>query len=107
MIATPCFGGNIHASYCESLLSTVIRLSGEIDVVPHFLPNESLIPRARNGLLARFLADQSFTHILFIDADEGWPFQLVRSLVKSGHDMCAGAYPMKMVDWETCDGYCK
>lgn len=99
MIATPCYGGMVHAFYAESLLRTVQELGNEMTIVPKLVCGDSLVSRARTGLFAQFNADKSFTHLLFIDADEHWSPGLVKSLVQSKHEMCGGVYPLKLTDW--------
>lgn len=96
MIGTPCYGGMTHAAYTSAFAHTKLELAkrgipqGEI-----FLPNESLIQRARNRIAAEFLAREGFTHLVFIDADLEWkPTDVVR-LLSHGVDVVCGVYPKK------------
>ncbi len=66
LIGTPAYNGMVHSEYMHSLLNFLnhgIRYS----VVT--IGNESLITRARNSLLAKFWSSETFTHLLFLDAD--------------------------------------
>ena len=57
--------------------------------------NESLISRARNTLVAKFLNNPTSTHLMFIDADIGWePWHLLVMLNRDV-DVIGGLYPMK------------
>jgi hypothetical protein len=56
---------------------------------------ESLITRARNRLVAKFLKTD-FTDFLFIDSDIGFEAADVLRLIHSEHDLCAAPYPAKL-----------
>jgi hypothetical protein len=98
-VATPCYGGVLHATYVAPLLDLccALALAGGRPTV-RFLANESLIPRARNDCAAEFLKTDC-THLLFIDADVGFRPQDVVNLVGSGLDVVAGVYPNKRINW--------
>lgn len=57
--------------------------------------NESLVTRARNNLVSKFLANKSATHLMFIDADIGWDPDSVLKLALHKRGVVCGAYPMK------------
>lgn len=70
-IATPAYGRQVTLDYHISLLETVAELYGQgIAVDPQYVC-DSLITRARNILVSRFL-NSDCTHFLFIDSDLGW-----------------------------------
>jgi hypothetical protein len=98
-VATPCYGGVLHATYVAPLLDLCCALTpaGGRPIV-RFLANESLIPRARNDCAAEFLKTEC-THLLFIDADVGFRPEDVLHLVGSGLDVVAGVYPHKRINW--------
>ena len=65
--------------------------------VPHeylFTGNESLITRARNTSVAKFLKSE-YQAIMFIDADIEFRAEDVAKLWNMGKEFCVGAYPMK------------
>jgi hypothetical protein len=66
LIGTPCFGGQIHVGYFQSMLDLSINLT-RIGVPFEVMTvgNESLITRARNGIVARFIGDKTLTHLMF------------------------------------------
>jgi len=70
-----------------------------IDWTVETLTNESLISRARNTMVAKFLNNPDSTHLMFIDADIGWePWHLLLLLhhsLKEGKEVVGGLYPMK------------
>ncbi len=96
-IATPCFGSQLHAAYVHSLLRTSNTLTKlGLEHVPAFVPGDSLITRARNVLVAQFMAG-TCTHFLFIDGDIQWDDQSVLRLLAASeaHEVCCGVYPKK------------
>ena len=102
VVATPCFGGLVTASYAISMfkLQAVLRGSSDIELTVLLKEADALITRARSSLAAQFLDDPEPTHLLFIDADIGFePAQVLR-LIHFGADICAAVYPVKAIDWD-------
>lgn len=110
-ICTPCYGGQIFVPYLQSLLS----LSGVkgVQFVLRTIANESLITRARNVLVSKFLETEA-DYLLWIDADIGIRPEVIKDLLESNFDVCGAAYPLKTYNFdqlrnnniETCKGYC-
>ena len=70
--------------------------------VPYALatsPGDSLVTRARNSLVAAFMAS-SCSHLLFIDADMSWEPIAVTRLLAVDKDMVCGVYPKKQLPLE-------
>jgi hypothetical protein len=66
-----------------------------LDWTMETMTNESLISRARNTLVAKFLNNPDSTHLMFVDADIGWePWHLL-ALLNRDVDVIGGLYPMK------------
>lgn len=94
-LATPCYGGQLHAIYMRSLLDLAdacsargVRLDVELG------GGEALIARGRGAVMALFLSTQA-THLLFVDADIGFPADALFRLLDAGKDVVGGAYPRK------------
>lgn len=93
----PCYNGALTESFFISMLkfmnaTTQIGMSYTVDT----MVNESLIPRGRNSLCAKFLAfEPRSTHLLFIDADIGFEPQEIVKLVLADKDVVGGLYPKK------------
>lgn len=101
LIATPCYGGMVHSGYFQSMLELASKLT--LLGVPYEVlnvGNESLITRARNGIVAKFLGNIEYSHLMFIDADITFPWLAVIRLLLSGKDVCGGCYPKKAINWE-------
>jgi hypothetical protein len=60
---------------------------------------DSLIPRARNTLVAKFLDKAEATHLIFIDADIGFEPGQIERMLRFGRDVVAGMYPLKLIEW--------
>jgi hypothetical protein len=70
-----------------------------IPVIIEFCRNDSLVPRARNNLLARAMSDPEMTHAMFIDADIHWSPMGVLQLLLADKPIVGGAYPLKRYNW--------
>jgi hypothetical protein len=101
IIGTPCYGGNVTQHYMISAikLKDAARERG-IAVSFNLLGGDALITRARNIVTAQFLAEETATHLLFIDADIGYEPEQVFALLEADKDVVGAAYPVKRMDWE-------
>ena len=105
MVATPCYGGMVGEPYLKAMtgLSILFKHYG-LNFTLATLSNESLVTRARNTLLAMFLQNPNYTHLLFIDADIGFIPQDVVKLLHRDKDIVTGAYPKKSINWPAVHG---
>lgn len=107
-VATPCYGGMCLQAYAESMLRLQRTCAANgYQMMLDTTENESLVHRARNLAVARFMQKTQATHFLFIDADIHFDPDSVVRLVKSGHDVSCAAYPKKCVMWEQSETYVK
>jgi hypothetical protein len=94
--ATPCYGGNIMEGCFSSYLRfSMLAMKHDIPFSIDTMVNESLVCRARNNLVAKFLANPDATHLMFVDADIAWDPENVLRLVLHDKGVVCGAYPMK------------
>lgn len=105
VFATPLYGGFCTAEYADSMarLQASLDLSGIKYKVLHHV-NDSLIPRARNCLVARFMRDPeltSYSHFMFIDGDISFEPEDVAKLLNLDTDVACGCYPTKKDNAET------
>ena len=99
-VATPCYGGQVHAEYLQSIVAFT-RLSEQVNLNFHLYTskNESLVTRARNRAVAQFLKTDA-THLMFIDSDIGFnPFSVFQMLMRDV-DVVVASYPMKGIEWK-------
>lgn len=100
-ILTPCYNGSCNIDYVNCLLNTFkIFKQFNIDITVEFCKNDSLVPRARNNLVAKAMADKEMTHIIFIDSDISWdPLSILKLLIADKH-IIGGVYPLKHYCWD-------
>jgi len=93
----PCYGGMVNEAFFISMLKFMaagnkLGLNFTVDT----MVNESLIPRGRNSLVAKFLAfEPKSTHLMFVDADIGFEPEEIIKLLLANKDVCGGLYPKK------------
>jgi hypothetical protein len=100
-ILTPCYGSLCYCNYVLALIETRDILRGlGINCFIEFCRNDSLVPRARNNLVAKAMNNPNMTHILFIDADITWNPYDVLKLLLSDKELIGGIYPLKKYNWD-------
>lgn len=100
MISLPCYNRELTEPFMMSLMQATmyfkqIGLRFGISTV-----SDSLINRARNNLVAKFMANEQFTHLLFIDVDLKFNHNDILKLLWHDKDVITGAYPIKDINWE-------
>lgn len=95
MFGVPMYGGLCHDAFLHGMLETaqVFKDRG-IPFNYVTLRNESLIQRARNHIVARFLAS-TCTHLFFVDADIGFTADAVLRILAHDRPIMAGLYRKK------------
>jgi hypothetical protein len=97
---TPSYGGSVTINYAKSMLALVQALNAHgLKGTVSLQPGSSLVTRARNEGIVEFLADSTFTHLFFIDADVGFAPETAFRLLLADKDVIAGAYPIKRINW--------
>lgn len=100
LIGTPCYGGLVTHTYMQSVLKMVAYgASKNVMFTLGLLAHDSLVPRARNTLMAKFLDTLGLTHLFFIDADIGFPPEAIVRMLDFDQDVVAGMYPLKVIHW--------
>ena len=101
IIGTPCFGGLLHNGYFQSMLELSINFTKlNIPFEMMTIGNESLIQRARNGIVAKFMGDAYATHLMFIDADITFSWLSIVKLLLNNKELSGGCYPKKCFNWD-------
>ncbi len=98
-LAAPLYGNQLHFGFYQSVLNLALscQRSGISMGIKH-VGCDSLVPRARNRLVAYFL-DSSATDLLFIDADIKFESEDIFSLLQLEEPIVGGIYPRKQLDW--------
>ncbi len=101
VIGTPCYGRQVTDLYAGSLLKLQMACFHKgIRLQVQMKGSDALITRARQNIVADFLANPDATHLLFIDADIGFEPEQVFRLLDFDKDIAAAVYPIKRIDWQ-------
>lgn len=104
-VATPMLGGNCTGMYTKSCLDLQkICDDNDIHVEFYYIFNESLITRARNYCVDKFLKSDC-THMMFIDGDIGFnAYDVIKLMImcepSRGLDIVTAPYPKKIISWD-------
>lgn len=99
-VATPMYGGLGNTMYVTSMLQLQDACTKHGITMHHcFMMNESLIDRARNGLVHEFLTVSNAEYLVFIDADIQFRPEDVLAMLSFGKDLICGPYPKKHINW--------
>lgn len=100
MIGTPMYGGMGNTMYISSVLQLQEAFAKAGATLYHcFMMNESLIDRARNGLVSEFLNKSDADYLLFVDADVQFRAEDVLAMMSYEKDIMCGPYPKKHINW--------
>jgi len=100
-LAVPCYGCLMMNTFAASIIALqALCAQRGVPIYMDFVGNESLIERARNILVKRFLQTEGFTHFMFIDADIGFNPESVLRLLDFDKDVTSAVYPKKSINWE-------
>ncbi|WP_174301100.1 hypothetical protein [Caulobacter sp. S45] len=101
VIGTPCYGGLVSQRYMQSVCALLLDGSRSgVTVTVEMIGYDSLVTRARNSLVAKFLDTPSATHLLFVDADIGFTAEAVVRMLAFDQEVVAGMYPLKVVHYD-------
>lgn len=93
---TPCYGGNVsERTFYSYMKFAITAMQYGIQFSLDTMVNESLIPRGRNNLVAKFLANEQATHLMWVDADINFEPQSVLRMINHDVDIVCGLYPSK------------
>ena len=100
-LSTPCYGGLCLEKYMKSIVNLQMLLMREgVQLMLDTTENESLVHRARNVSIGRFMQKTDADFFMFIDADVEFDAQSVLRLLNSGHEVSVAVYPKKVVMWD-------
>jgi hypothetical protein len=98
-ISTPCYDAMMTMQYTISLLNLITMMRQyNIDFTVNFIGNESLIPRARNNALNKFMKSDC-THLFFIDSDIQFQPDAFLDCLNLNKDVVCCGYPKKGYNW--------
>lgn len=100
MIGTPAYGGEVTTTYCDALfwLYDHFREKHPQIRLQHKFLSLSLLPFMRNLYASLVLQDESFTHLLFIDADMGFAPSLIEHMIAANKPVVGSMAPHRKFD---------
>lgn len=100
-LSTPCYGGLCLEKYMISLVRLqLLCINKGVQLMIDTTENESLVHRARNVAVGRFMKKSDADYFFFVDADVDFEPESVIRLLESGHDVSVAVYPKKVVMWD-------
>ncbi len=97
--ALPCYDQQLTEPFFMSFVRTAIGFK-EIGLKFSISTlSDSLISRARNQLVAKFMACPDYTHLMFIDVDLSFMPDDILKMLWHDKEVITGAYPIKTIDW--------
>jgi|TARA_R110000823_G_scaffold215651_1_gene345253 hypothetical protein len=100
-LSTPCYGGLCLEKYMISIIKLqLLLIKNNVQLLLDTTENESLVHRARNVSVGRFMQKTDADIFMFIDADIDFNPESVLRLIQSKHDVSVACYPKKVVMWD-------
>ena len=99
----PLYEGNISHVTLTGIIDLIQWFSAKnIEYKFYFISKDSLVSRARNTIVTKFLDDEEFngTHLFFLDADIGFNHKNFERLLDFNKDLVCGVYPTKGINRE-------
>ena len=91
---------NLHIKTAMSLFSVVAKVTKQgIPHKVHYYSSSDII-MSRNRLAARFLSNEAYTHILFVDSDMAFELSVFDGLAQMDEPFVACGYPKRALDLE-------
>lgn len=100
LICLPCYDQQVTEPFFMSMMKTAMAFREYGIKFGISTISDSLISRARNQLVAKFMAIDDFTHMLFIDVDLGFNHEDILKMLWHDKEIMTGAYPIKTILWD-------
>ena len=101
LIGIPMFGGTCYGDFMLSVFNlTKAFEKNNIKYELHLIQNESLITRARNSIVAKFMENHNFSHLLFLDSDLMFSAESVLEMLAEKKEIVGISYPKKSLNLE-------
>lgn len=102
LIATPAYGGQLTTTYCESLIALRghFRQTHPHIRLEHKFLSLSQLPFVRNVFANLVMQDESYTHLLFVDADMGFAPSLIEHMIAAAKPMVGAMSPFRKFEIE-------
>jgi len=97
LIATPAYGGQITTTCCESLIGLISHFREKRPDIrfEHKFLSASLLHLMRNVYANMVMQDESYTHLLFVDADMGFAPSLIEHMIAADKPIVGAMSPAR------------
>jgi hypothetical protein len=100
MFGLPCYDRALTEPFFMSFVKTVMYFKEIGCKFAVSTITDSLINRARNNLVAKFMANPQFTHLIFLDVDLQFKPEDIVKMLWHDKEVMTGAYPIKDINWD-------
>lgn len=98
--ALPCYDSHVTEPFMMSFIQACMAFK-EIGLKYSICTiSDSLINRTRNNLVAKFMANPEYTHMMFIDVDLQFDKDSILKLLWHDKDVITASYPIKEINWD-------
>ena len=90
----------VNSGYCQSMIqiaSKFTKYNIDFDIIS--IQNETISSRGKNCVIAKFLSDKSYTHLMFIDTNISFSWKSICDLLMSNKEVCSGVYPTRKMNY--------
>jgi hypothetical protein len=100
MIATPAYGGQVTTTYCDTLIGLLDHFREQHPHIrlQHKFLSLSLLSFTRNLYASLVMQDESYTHVLFVDADMGFAPSLIERMIAANKPVVGAMAPHRGLD---------
>lgn len=100
MIATPAYGGEVTTTYCDTLIWLYDHFREKHPHIrfQHKFLSLSVLPFMRNLYASLVMQDESYTHLLFVDADMGFAPTLIEHMIAADKPVVGSMAPHRRFD---------
>src|ERR1700721_2589437 len=95
MIATPAYGEGFYTPYVSSMRSLTRGVQKRGNDFAFNAISYSEIAESRNFLLTHWYDKTDASHLLFVDADMGFPSALITDMLDLGKPLVGAVYPKR------------
>ncbi len=100
MIATPAYGGEVTTTYCDALIWLLDHFREKHPHIrfQHKFVSLSVLSFVRNLYASLVMQDESYTHLLFVDADMGFAPSLIERMIAADKPVVGSIAPLRGLD---------
>lgn len=99
LVGTPCRQDGLTPEYVHTMEAFRAHCEAQGWHLQVEMRPDGLVTRSRNIFASRVARDESFTHLLMVDADIGFTADVADRLIRSGRDVVGACVPLRETAW--------